>query len=47
MNTFIKGLLIGISMAAPIGPISLLCIRRSLAGGHAAGLATASRCSLC
>lgn len=41
MNTFIKGLLIGISMAAPIGPISLLCIRRSLAGGHAAGLATA------
>lgn len=41
MNTFIKGLIIGISMAAPIGPISLLCIRRSLAGGHAAGLATA------
>ena len=28
-------------MAAPIGPIALLCIRRSLAGGHAAGLATA------
>lgn len=28
-------------MAAPVGPISILCIRRSLTGGHSAGLATA------
>ncbi len=38
---FLKGLLIGISMAAPIGPISVLCIRRSLTRGHHAGIATA------
>lgn len=43
MNTivFLKGLLIGVSMAAPIGPISILCIRRSLTRGHHAGIATA------
>ncbi len=39
--TFIQGLLIGITMAAPIGPISILCIRRSISKGHHAGLATA------
>jgi len=36
----IKGLLIGFSIAAPVGPIGLLCIRRSLAQGRVAGLAT-------
>jgi threonine/homoserine/homoserine lactone efflux protein len=43
MNTapFITGLIIGITMAAPIGPISLLAIRRSLTRGHHAGIATA------
>jgi threonine/homoserine/homoserine lactone efflux protein len=30
---FIKGFVIGFSIAAPIGPIGLLCIRRSLEGG--------------
>jgi threonine/homoserine/homoserine lactone efflux protein len=35
-----KGLLIGISIAAPVGPIGLLCIRRTLAEGPRIGLAT-------
>jgi threonine/homoserine/homoserine lactone efflux protein len=37
---FIKGLVIGFSIAAPVGPIGLLCIRRSLADGTRAGLVT-------
>lgn len=37
---FAKGLAIGFSIAAPVGPIGLLCIRRTLAGGAASGLAT-------
>jgi threonine/homoserine/homoserine lactone efflux protein len=38
---FIKGLIIGVSMAAPVGPIAILTIRRSLTRGHYAGIATA------
>ena len=38
---FIKGFIIGISMAAPVGPIAILTIRRSLTRGHHAGIATA------
>ena len=34
----IKGLLIGFSIAAPVGPIGVLCIRRSLAEGRQVGL---------
>jgi threonine/homoserine/homoserine lactone efflux protein len=34
---FLKGLLIGFSIAAPVGPIGILCIRRTLAGGRATG----------
>ena len=30
---FLKGLVIGISIAAPVGPIGILCIRRSLRDG--------------
>jgi threonine/homoserine/homoserine lactone efflux protein len=37
---FIKGLIFGFSIAAPVGPIGILCIRRSLAGGWTAGLLT-------
>jgi threonine/homoserine/homoserine lactone efflux protein len=33
-----KGLGIGFCIAAPVGPIGLLCIRRTLARGHASGL---------
>jgi threonine/homoserine/homoserine lactone efflux protein len=32
-----RGLLIGFSIAAPVGPIGVLCIRRTLADGRAAG----------
>ena len=35
---FFKGLIIGFSIAAPVGPIGVLCIRRSLAQGTLAGL---------
>ena len=31
---FIKGFIIGISIAAPVGPIGVLCIQRTLAGGR-------------
>ncbi len=33
-----RGLLIGFSIAAPVGPIGVLCIRRSLSDGNKAGL---------
>jgi threonine/homoserine/homoserine lactone efflux protein len=32
-----KGLLLGFSVAAPVGPIGVLCIRRTLARGRASG----------
>jgi threonine/homoserine/homoserine lactone efflux protein len=35
-----KGVIIGFSIAAPVGPIGILCIRRSIAEGRRAGLAT-------
>jgi len=37
-TTFFLGLVIGISIAMPVGPIGVLCIRRTLAGGRLAGL---------
>jgi threonine/homoserine/homoserine lactone efflux protein len=40
VNLLIKGLVIGVSIAAPVGPIGLLCIRRSLEQGRIAGLAS-------
>jgi threonine/homoserine/homoserine lactone efflux protein len=33
-----RGLIIGFSIAAPVGPIGVLCIRRTLAEGRASGL---------
>jgi len=36
----LKGLAIGFSIAAPVGPIGALCIRRTLTEGRAAGLAS-------
>src|SRR5947207_15333568 len=35
-----KGIIIGFSIAAPVGPIGVLCIRRSLAEGRQMGLVT-------
>jgi threonine/homoserine/homoserine lactone efflux protein len=34
----VKGVVIGFSIAAPVGPIGVLCIRRTLADGARAGL---------
>jgi len=36
----IKGLIIGFSIAAPVGPIGVLCIQRTIAHGRASGLLT-------
>jgi threonine/homoserine/homoserine lactone efflux protein len=38
ISFFLKGLVIGFSIAAPVGPIGVLCIRRTLAQGRASGL---------
>lgn len=40
INYFIKGIIIGFSIAAPVGPIGILTIDRSLRYGPSAGLAT-------
>ena len=37
---FARGLVIGLAIAAPVGPIGLLCIRRSLADGFPLGFLT-------
>ena len=36
-SLFLKALVIGLSIAAPVGPIGLLCIQRTLAHGRAIG----------
>lgn len=38
LTFFFRGILIGFSIAAPVGPIGVLCIRRTLTNGRAAGL---------
>jgi len=40
LNFLLKGLVVGLSIAAPVGPIGLLCIRRSLEQGRVVGLVT-------
>ncbi len=40
MTLFFTGILLGFSIAAPVGPIGVLCIRRTLAEGRAVGLAS-------
>jgi threonine/homoserine/homoserine lactone efflux protein len=40
VSHFFRGLIIGFSIAAPVGPIGALCIRRSLAEGRLVGLLT-------
>src|ERR1700722_11313019 len=40
LNFFLKGLLIGLAIAAPVGPIGILCIQRSLHNGFKVGLMT-------
>jgi threonine/homoserine/homoserine lactone efflux protein len=40
MNILLQGFIIGFSIAAPVGPIGVLCIRRTLVGGRASGIAS-------
>lgn len=39
-TVFLKGVVLGFSIAAPVGPIGLLCIRRTLERGRMAGFIT-------
>ncbi|NNJ11812.1 LysE family transporter [Chloroflexales bacterium ZM16-3] len=36
----LRGLVVGVAIAAPVGPIGVLCIRRTLADGRATGFAS-------
>lgn len=38
MDFLIKGIIIGLSIAAPVGPIGVLCIKRTLHAGRLSGL---------
>ncbi len=40
MEFLIKGILIGFGIAAPVGPIGILCIKRTLHAGRLAGFAS-------
>ena len=37
-SVFLRGLLLGFSIAAPVGPIGVLCIRRTLSAGFISGI---------
>jgi threonine/homoserine/homoserine lactone efflux protein len=37
LSLFLRGFIVGISIAAPVGPIGILCIRRTLAEGKLQG----------
>jgi threonine/homoserine/homoserine lactone efflux protein len=37
LNVILRGFIIGVSIAAPVGPIGVLCIRRTLADGRLTG----------
>ncbi|MDP9195757.1 MAG: LysE family translocator [Pseudomonadota bacterium] len=39
-NVFLRAFVLGVLIAAPVGPVGVLCIRRTLQRGTAAGLAT-------
>lgn len=40
ISTFSRGLVLGVLVAAPVGPVGLLCIKRTLQRGIFAGVAT-------
>jgi threonine/homoserine/homoserine lactone efflux protein len=40
LTLFAQGMLVGITLAAPIGPIALVCIQRALSGGRWHGIAS-------
>ena len=37
-SLFVQGIIIGLTLAVPVGPLSLLCIRRSVADGRLHGI---------
>lgn len=39
-DLFLKGLIVGFLIAAPVGPINVLCVRRTLVHGRLAGIAS-------
>src|SRR5215207_8799315 len=40
VGPFVRGLALGLAVAAPVGPMSLLCMRQTLARGFLAGMAS-------
>jgi threonine/homoserine/homoserine lactone efflux protein len=40
VGLFLEGIIIGFAIAAPVGPIGVLCIRRTLADGRISGFAS-------
>jgi threonine/homoserine/homoserine lactone efflux protein len=38
LSLLIKGFIIGLAMAAPVGPVGVLSLKRSFAQGHLCGL---------
>ena len=40
LQIILQGILIGVTIAAPVGPIGILCIRRTLAEGRLAGFSS-------
>ncbi|MGB4057313.1 MAG: LysE family transporter [Alphaproteobacteria bacterium] len=46
MPIFLKGCLIGLSVAAPVGPVALMCIRTTLTYGRRAGFASGAGAAL-
>jgi threonine/homoserine/homoserine lactone efflux protein len=38
VSLFLKGIVIGVAVAAPVGPVGVLCIQRTLTGGRLYGL---------
>lgn len=47
IKMLIKGLIIGVIASAPVGPVAVMCVQRTLNGGRGRGIATAlgSSCS--
>ncbi len=43
---FLKAMLIGIAIAAPVGPIGFLCIKKTIESGYKAGLAVGAGAAL-
>jgi len=40
LSLFAQGMIVGLTLAAPVGPIALICIQRALAGGRWHGIAS-------